>query len=87
MCCLVIRVECWVRFCLGDVIGLEFNKLGFGWGGLVFFEGGEKLVIEKDFWDWVWNVFIGIVKEVEMRFVERVKSFEVSLEEVEVGFW
>lgn len=84
---LATRVERWVKSRLGDAIGLEFNKLGTGRGGAGAPEEGEKPVTEKDLWDRIWNVFIGIVKEAGARFAERAKSFDASDEEVDVGTW
>ncbi|KAL2133445.1 hypothetical protein VTI74DRAFT_2331 [Chaetomium olivicolor] len=84
---LAIRVERWVKSRLGDAVGLEFNKLGSGRGGTGAPEVGEKPASEKDLWDRVWAVFIGVVKEAETRFTDRAKSFEASPEEVEVGLW
>ncbi|KAK0723246.1 RHD3/Sey1 [Lasiosphaeria miniovina] len=84
---LAIRVERWVKSRLGDAIGLEFNKLGSGRGGSGAPETGEKPPTEKDLWDRIWTVFIGIVKEAETRFTDRAKSFEANEEEVEVGLW
>lgn len=84
---LATRVERWVKSRLGDAIGLEFNKLGSGRGGTGAPESEEKPPSEKDLWDRVWNVFTGIVKEAEVRFAERAKSFDASDEEVKVGTW
>lgn len=84
---LATRVERWVKSRLGDAIGVEFNKLGSGRGGSGAPETGEKPLTEKDLWDRIWNVFSGIVKEAEERFVERAKSFDASDEEVDVGRW
>lgn len=84
---LATRVERWVKSRLGDAIGLEFNKLGSGRGGAGAPEDGEKPPTEKDLWDRIWNVFTGIVKEAEVRFAERAKSFDATNEEVEVGTW
>ncbi|CEI64533.1 Protein SEY1 [Fusarium venenatum] len=84
---LATRVERWVRSRLGDAIGLEFNKLGSGRGGAGAPENGEKPETEKDLWDRVWKVFTGIVKEAEVRFAERAKSFDANSEEVEIGTW
>ncbi|TGJ86082.1 hypothetical protein E0Z10_g2711 [Xylaria hypoxylon] len=84
---LATRVERWVKSRLGDAVGLEFNKLGSGRGGLGAPEEGEKPPTEKDLWDRIWNVFISIVKEAESRFTDRAKSFEASEAEVEVGLW
>ncbi|KAJ9165261.1 hypothetical protein NKR19_g650 [Coniochaeta hoffmannii] len=83
---LATRVERWVKSRLGDAIGLEFNKLGSGRNGTGAPESGEQ-PSEKDLWDRIWNVFVGIVKEAEERFAERAKSFEASEGEVEVGLW
>lgn len=87
MCRFVMCVECWVKLCFGDVIGVEFNKFGLGCGGFGVFEMGDKFLIEKDFWDCIWIVFMDVVKEVEECFVDRVKSFDVSDEEVLIGIW
>ncbi|KAI1109486.1 RHD3/Sey1 [Nemania sp. NC0429] len=84
---LATRVERWVKSRLGDAVGLEFNKLGTGRGGLGAPEEGEKPPTEKDLWDRIWNVFASIVKEAESRFTDRAKSFEASEAEVEVGLW
>ncbi|KAI1497042.1 SEY1 protein [Biscogniauxia marginata] len=84
---LATRVERWVKSRLGDAVGLEFNKLGSGRGGSGAPETGEKPAAEKDLWDRIWNVFASVVKEAEVRFVERAKSFEASEGEVEVGLW
>jgi hypothetical protein len=84
---LATRVERWVKSRLGEAIGVEFNKLGSGRGGSGAPEEGEKPATEKDLWDRIWNVFTGIVKEAESRFVDRAKSFDASDEEVEVGMW
>ncbi|KAG9257420.1 RHD3/Sey1 [Emericellopsis atlantica] len=84
---LATRVERWVKSRLGEAIGLEFNKLGSGRGGTGAPEEGEKPATEKDLWDRIWNVFTGIVKEAEVRFAERAKSFDASDEEVDVGMW
>lgn len=83
---LASRVERWVRSRLADSVGLEFNKLGSGRGGLGAPETGTK-PDEKDLWDRVWNVFVGVVEEAEGRFAERAGSFDASPEEVEVGRW
>jgi molybdopterin synthase catalytic subunit len=84
---LAIRVERWVKSRLGDAVGIEFNKLGSGRAGSGAPETGDKPVSEKDLWDRVWSVFVGIVREAETRFSDRAKSFEASPEEVEVGLW
>ncbi len=84
---LATRVERWVKSRLGDAVGLEFNKLGSGRGGLGAPEEGEKPPTEKDLWDRIWKVFVSIVKEAESRFTDRAKSFEASEAEVEVGLW
>lgn len=84
---LATRVERWVKSRLGEAIGLEFNKLGSGRGGTGAPEEGEKPTTEKDLWDRIWNVFTGIVKEAESRFVERAKSFDANDDEVDVGMW
>jgi len=85
---LATRVERWVRSRLGDAVGLEFNKLGSGRAGQGAPESpSEKQPSEKDLWDRIWSVFIDIVKEAEVRFTERAKSFEASSEEVEIGLW
>lgn len=72
---------------MGDAIGLEFNKLGSGRNGTGAPETGDKPPSEKDLWDRIWKVFVGIVKEAEERFADRAKSFEASREEVDVGLW
>ncbi|KAL2116296.1 hypothetical protein VTJ04DRAFT_8463 [Mycothermus thermophilus] len=84
---LAIRVERWVKSRLGDAVGIEFNKLGSGRAGSGAPETGDKPASEKDLWDRVWSVFVGIVREAETRFSDRAKSFEASPEEVEVGLW
>lgn len=84
---LATRVERWVKSRLGDAVGLEFNKLGSGRAGSGAPEEGEKPASEKDLWDRVWTVFTGIVKEAEVRFIDRAKSFDASPDEMEVGMW
>ncbi|KAH7156106.1 RHD3/Sey1 [Dactylonectria macrodidyma] len=84
---LATRVERWVKSRLGEAIGLEFNKLGTGRGGLGAPETGEKPPTEKDLWDRIWSAFTGIVKEAEIRFADRAKSFDASDAEVLVGAW
>ncbi|RKU42951.1 Protein sey1 [Coniochaeta pulveracea] len=84
---LATRVERWVRSRLGDAIGLEFNKLGSGRNGTGAPETGDKPPSEKDLWDRIWKVFVGIIKDAEERFADRAKSFEASQEEVDVGLW
>ncbi|KAK8134052.1 Protein SEY1 [Apiospora sp. TS-2023a] len=84
---LATRVERWVKSRLGDSVGLEFNKLGSGRAGSGAPEDGEKPPTEKDLWDRIWKSFESIVKEAEVRFSERAKSFEASQEEVDVGLW
>lgn len=84
---LAVRVERWVKSRLGEAIGVEFNKLGSGRAGSDASEAEGKSATEKDLWDRIWNVFAGIVKEAEARFVDRAKSFDASDEEVEVGTW
>ncbi|KAK8107654.1 SEY1 [Apiospora kogelbergensis] len=84
---LATRVERWVKSRLGDSVGLEFNKLGSGRAGAGAPEEGEKPPTEKDLWDRIWKGFEQIVKEAEVRFSERAKSFEASQEEVDVGLW
>ncbi|KAL8364984.1 hypothetical protein RB595_004004 [Gaeumannomyces hyphopodioides] len=83
---LATRVERWVKSRLGDSIGLEFNKLGSGRGGTGAPESGEK-PMEKDLWDRIWTVFVGVVTEAQERFADRAKSFEASDDEVHVGLW
>ncbi|KAH7155291.1 RHD3/Sey1 [Dactylonectria estremocensis] len=84
---LATRVERWVKSRLGEAIGLEFNKLGTGRGGLGTPETGEKPPTEKDLWDRIWSAFTGIVKEAEIRFADRARSFDASDAEVLVGAW
>ncbi|UKZ82099.1 Dynamin-like GTPase that mediates homotypic ER fusion [Trichoderma virens FT-333] len=84
---LATRVERWVKSRLGDAVGLEFNKLGSGRGGSGAPEEGQKPATEKDLWDRIWKVFIGIVSEAESRFADRAKSFDASDAEVDVGLW
>ncbi|KAF7543368.1 hypothetical protein G7Z17_g10797 [Cylindrodendrum hubeiense] len=84
---LATRVERWVKSRLGEAIGLEFNKLGTGRGGMGAPETEDKPPTEKDLWDRIWTVFTGIVKEAEVRFADRAKSFDASDAEVLVGAW
>ncbi|KAK8094418.1 hypothetical protein PG997_001103 [Apiospora hydei] len=84
---LATRVERWVKSRLGDSVGLEFNKLGSGRAGSGAPEEGEKPQTEKDLWDRIWKGFELIVREAEVRFSERAKSFEASQDEVDVGLW
>lgn len=84
---LATRVERWVKSRLGEAIGLEFNKLGTGRGGMGAPETEDKPPTEKDLWDRIWSVFTGIVKEAEVRFADRAKSFDASDAEVLVGAW
>ncbi|EGE04808.1 hypothetical protein TEQG_03981 [Trichophyton equinum CBS 127.97] len=83
---LATRVERWVRSRLGDSIDLEFNALGSGRGGSRAPEDGEK-PSEKTIWDRIWSLFVNTVLDAERRFTERAKSFDASLEEVDVGLW
>lgn len=83
---LATRVERWVKSRLGDSVGLEFNKLGSGRGGTGAPETGEKPT-EKDLWDRIWTLFVGVVAEAQDRFTDRAKSFEASDDEVHVGLW
>lgn len=83
---LATRVERWVQSRLGESVGLEFNSLGSGRGGSGAPETGEK-PSEKRIWDRVWNLFVETVLEAEKRFTDRAKSFDASLEEVDVGLW
>jgi hypothetical protein len=83
---LATRVERWVRSKLNDSVGLEFNALGSGRGGLGAPETGEKPA-EKGIWDRIWVLFTATVKDAEQRFSERARSFDASPEEVEVGIW
>ncbi|KIV99138.1 uncharacterized protein PV09_09169 [Verruconis gallopava] len=86
---LATRVERWVRSRLGDSIGLEFNALGSGRGGSGAPEQGAKHAggNELFIWDRIWNIFTETVEEAEKRFTERAKSYDASLEEVEIGLW
>ena len=89
---LATRVERWVKSRLGDSIGLEFSKLGSGRSGssVIPEEAStpiEKPTAEKDLWDRIWSVFTDIVSEAETRFTDRARSFEASVDEVEVGLW
>lgn len=84
---LAARVERWVRSRLGESIGLEFNALGSGRGGSRAPESGERPESEREIWDRVWKVFTATVREAERRFTERARSFDASLDEVEVGLW
>ncbi|CAK7222781.1 Dynamin-like GTPase that mediates homotypic ER fusion [Sporothrix bragantina] len=89
---LATRVERWVKSRLGDAVGLEFNKLGSGRAG-----GGAPeesstgssgaSSSEKDLWDRIWKVFVGVVEEAQDRFTDRAKSFDASEAEVQVGLW
>jgi hypothetical protein len=83
---LATRVERWVKSRLGDAIGLEFNKLGSGRAGSGAPEEGDKPA-EKDLWDRIWTVFVGVVAEAQGRFTDRAKSFEATQEEVDIGLW
>ncbi|KAI9834461.1 MAG: Dynamin-like GTPase that mediates homotypic ER fusion [Phylliscum demangeonii] len=80
------RVERWVRARLADAVGLEFNKLGSGRGGLGAPESGEKPA-EKELWDRVWGVFVATAADAERRFAERAQSFDASPDEVARGRW
>ena len=83
---LASRVERWVRSRLAESIGLEFNGLGSGRGGLgAPEEGGQPS--EREIWDRIWNIFVKTVDEAEWRFRERAKSFDADSEEVDVGRW
>jgi len=84
---LATRVERWVRSRLGESVGLEFNKLGSGRGGSGAPVEGQKPATEKDLWDRIWSLFVSIVKESEVRFIERAKSFNASQDEIDVGLW
>ncbi|CAK7241973.1 MAG: Dynamin-like GTPase that mediates homotypic ER fusion [Sporothrix thermara] len=92
---LATRVERWVKSRLGDAVGLEFNKLGSGRAGGGAAEepsssvggAGNPSSAEKDLWDRIWNVFVGIVDEAQDRFTDRAKSFDASEAEVQVGLW
>ena len=81
-----VRVERWVKSRLGESVGLEFNKLGSGRGGLGAPESGDKPA-EKDLWDRIWKVFVTTVGEAQARFTERAKSFDASPQEVQIGLW
>ena len=83
---LATRVERWVRSRLSESVGLEFNALGSGRGGSGAPEEGDRPK-EKEIWDRIWNVFTKTVQEAERRFTERAKSFDASLDEVDVGIW
>lgn len=83
---LATRVERWVQSRLGDSIGLEFNALGSGRGGSGAPETGEK-PSEKGIWDRIWSLFFDTVLDAERRFTDRARSFDASLEEVDVGLW
>ncbi|KAM5504744.1 Dynamin-like GTPase that mediates homotypic ER fusion [Microsporum canis] len=83
---LATRVERWVRSRLGDSIDLEFNALGSGRGGSRAPENGDK-PSEKTIWDRIWSLFVNTVLDAERRFTERARSFDASLEEVDVGLW
>lgn len=84
---LATRSERWVRTRLGELVGLEFNKLGSGRGGSGAPAEGEKPATEKDLWDRIWGVFTDTVSHAETRFTDRARSFDASPEEVEVGLW
>lgn len=94
---LATRVERWVKSRLGDAVGLEFNKLGSGRAGggapdepnssSASSTTGGSVPSEKDLWDRIWKVFVGIVEEAQERFTERAKSFDASDVEVTVGLW
>lgn len=84
---LATRSERWVRSRLGELVGLEFNKLGSGRGGSGAPAEGEKPATEKDLWDRIWGVFTDTVSHAETRFTDRARSFDASPEEVEVGLW
>ena len=83
---LATRVERWVRSHLGESIGLEFNALGSGRGGGGAPEEGS-LPPERTIWDRIWKLFLKTVDEAERRFGDRAKSFDASVDEVEVGKW
>ena len=83
---LATRVERWVRSRLNESVGLEFNALGSGRGGSGAPEEGDQPP-EKSIWDRIWKIFVKIVGEAERRFSDRAKSFDASLDEVEVGKW
>lgn len=83
---LATRSERWVRSRLGESVGLEFNALGSGRGGLGAPEEGS-MPPEKDIWDRIWEFFIATVEEAEKRFTDRARSFDASPEEVDVGLW
>ncbi|KAK2863643.1 Dynamin-like GTPase that mediates homotypic ER fusion [Arthroderma sp. PD_2] len=83
---LATRVERWVRSRLGDSIDLEFNALGSGRGGSRAPESGDK-PSEKTIWDRIWSLFVDTVLDAERRFTERARSFDASLDEVDVGLW
>lgn len=95
---LATRVERWVKSRLGDAVGLEFNKLGSGRAGggapdepssssSSSAAGAGGVPSEKDLWDRIWKVFVGVVEEAQDRFTERAKSFDASEAEVQVGLW
>jgi len=84
---LATRSERWVRTRLGELVGLEFNKLGSGRGGSGAPAEGEKPATEKDLWDRIWRVFTDTVSHAETRFTDRARSFDASPDEVEVGLW
>jgi len=83
---LATRVERWVRSKLTDSVGIEFNALGSGRGGMGAPESGDKQA-EQAIWDRIWSLFIKTVEDAERRFAERARSFDASPEEVEVGEW
>ncbi|KAL8848310.1 MAG: hypothetical protein Q9221_006664 [Calogaya cf. arnoldii] len=83
---LATRVERWVKSRLGESVGLEFNSLGSGRGGSGAPETGDK-PSEKEIWDRIWSVFTKTVKDAERRFTDRARSFDASVEEVDVGIW
>ena len=83
---LATRVERWVRSRLGESVGVEFNALGSGRAGGGAPEKGEQPA-EQEIWDRIWGIFIKTVDEAGRRFEDRAKSFDASLDEVEVGLW
>lgn len=83
---LATRVERWVKSRLGDSVDLEFNALGSGRGGSGAPESGDK-PSETTLWDRIWTLFVDTVLDAERKFTERARSFDASLEEVDVGLW
>ncbi|POS87150.1 root hair defective 3 GTP-binding protein [Erysiphe pulchra] len=84
---LVTRLEKWIRSRLGELVSLEFNKLGSTRQVSGTSEVHEGYASEKDFWDRIWSLFTSCTAEAAGRFTERARSFEADHEEVENGLW